>query len=84
MPYGQRIIDNIMPDGTKIAPDRTYTVVTNNFMANGGDGYDMFKNAVTRKDADPDIQAFFIRALQNVGSINYREDKRWSVGELRK
>ncbi len=84
MPYGQRIIDHVLPDGSKVALEKVYTVVTNSFMANGGDGYVMFKNAISRQDADPDIQAFFRRALQTVGSINYREDKRWSVGELRK
>ena len=84
MPQGQRIVDNIMPDGGKIALEKVYTVVTNGFLANGGDGYVMFKNAIKRQDADPDIQAFFQRALAKVGSINYQEDKRWSVGELRK
>ena len=84
MPQGQRIVDLVLPDGSKVAPEKIYTVVTNSFLANGGDGYVMFKNAISRKEVDPDIQAFFIRTLRNTGSINYREDKRWSVGELRK
>jgi 2',3'-cyclic-nucleotide 2'-phosphodiesterase/3'-nucleotidase len=84
MPQGQRIVDLVLPDGGKVALEKVYTVVTNSFLANGGDGYVMFKKAISRQEVDPDIQAFFIRALGNVGSINYREDKRWSVGELRK
>lgn len=38
-----------------IDPDRTYGVVTNNFMRNGGDGYAMFVDAEKAYDFGPDL-----------------------------
>ncbi|WP_207264630.1 5'-nucleotidase C-terminal domain-containing protein [Desulfovibrio sp. Huiquan2017] len=42
-----------------LAPDRTYRVVTNNYLASGGDGYDVLKSAASRCDTGfVDAQAF--------------------------
>ncbi|MGI8575272.1 MAG: 5'-nucleotidase C-terminal domain-containing protein, partial [Egibacteraceae bacterium] len=38
-PFGERVVEVSLPDGTPIDPDATYRVVTNNFMAAGGDEF---------------------------------------------
>lgn len=51
---GSRISD-IMVDGAAIDPAATYGVVSNNFVRNGGDGYDMFEDAMNAYDFGPDL-----------------------------
>ena len=51
---GARISD-VMVGGMPIDPAATYGVVSNNFVRNGGDGYDMFKTAMNAYDYGPDL-----------------------------
>lgn len=44
-PRGRRVLDLRLEDGTPVADDSTYSVTTNNFMAQGGDGYTMLRDA---------------------------------------
>ena len=84
MPRHRRILDSIVGStGQPLDPDRVYTVVTNDFLANGGDGFTMFKKALSRKEVAPDIKAFFRQALRQAGTIDYVSDRRWSVGKIR-
>ena len=53
-PVGERIADVMIGD-TPLEPDRMYTVVSNNFLRNGGDGYAMFEDAEDAYDFGPDI-----------------------------
>jgi 2',3'-cyclic-nucleotide 2'-phosphodiesterase (5'-nucleotidase family) len=48
-PAGNRVRGPTLEDGTPVHPDSTYVVTTNNFMATGGDGYTMLRDA-------PDVQ----------------------------
>ena len=48
-PAGERITSIRLADGTPLDMDKYYTVVVNDFMATGGDGYD-FTNARNMKD----------------------------------
>jgi 2',3'-cyclic-nucleotide 2'-phosphodiesterase/3'-nucleotidase len=38
-PRGERVADVRLADGSRLDPGRTYTVATNDFMAQGGDGF---------------------------------------------
>jgi 5'-nucleotidase len=51
---GSRISD-VMVGGAPIDPAATYGVVSNNYVRNGGDGYDMFKTAANAYDFGPDV-----------------------------
>ncbi len=51
---GSRISD-IMVGGEAIDPEAIYGVVSNNFVRNGGDGYDMFEDAMNAYDFGPDL-----------------------------
>jgi 5'-nucleotidase len=51
---GARISD-VMVGGAPIEMDKVYGVVSNNFVRNGGDGFDMFKGAMNAYDFGPDL-----------------------------
>ena len=54
-----RVSDVMVDEGGEwkpIDPDKTYGVVTNNFVRNGGDGYKMFVNASKAYDFGPGLE----------------------------
>ncbi|WP_187429452.1 Trifunctional nucleotide phosphoesterase protein YfkN [Roseobacter fucihabitans] len=53
-PAGSRISD-VMVGGAPIDPAKVYSVVSNDYVRNGGDGYDMFKTAENAYDFGPDL-----------------------------
>ncbi|MEP2641148.1 bifunctional metallophosphatase/5'-nucleotidase [Roseobacter sp.] len=53
-PAGSRISD-VMVGGAPIDPTKLYSVVSNNYVRNGGDGFDMFKDAKNAYDFGPDL-----------------------------
>lgn len=53
-PAGSRISD-VMVGGAPIDPEKLYSVVSNNYVRNGGDGYAMFKDAQNAYDFGPDL-----------------------------
>jgi 2',3'-cyclic-nucleotide 2'-phosphodiesterase (5'-nucleotidase family) len=53
-PAGSRIVDVTMDDGSKLDFGKKYTVVINDFMAGGGDGYSMLKCTGVGAN-DPDV-----------------------------
>ncbi len=46
LPAGQRVVSILNEDGTDFDLDKTYVLATNEFVANGGDGYTMFADKV--------------------------------------
>lgn len=59
-PDGQRVVPgSIRIDGVPLDDTRTYKVVANNFLAEGGDGYPVFKQAANKVDTQiVDLDAF--------------------------
>lgn len=53
-PAGERISD-VMVGGAPIEMDKTYGLVSNNYVRNGGDGYAMFVDAENAYDYGPDL-----------------------------
>ena len=53
-PAGSRISD-VMIGGAPVDAGKLYGVVSNNYVRNGGDGYDMFKTAQNAYDFGPDL-----------------------------
>ncbi|WP_370400684.1 bifunctional metallophosphatase/5'-nucleotidase [Sulfitobacter sp. JB4-11] len=51
---GSRVSD-VMVGGAPLEMDKVYGVVSNNYVRNGGDGYDMFKTAANAYDFGPDL-----------------------------
>ena len=83
LPEGEKIVDKLLPDGRKIDPNHDYKVLTNSYMANGGDGYTMFRNAISKRNFSTSMKGLMQLLVQQAGTINYTDDKRFSVGELR-
>lgn len=53
-PAGERVSD-VMVGGAAIDLAKSYNVVSNNYVRNGGDGYKMFKDAANAYDFGPDL-----------------------------
>lgn len=53
-PAGARVSD-VRINGAPLEMETVYGVVSNNFIRNGGDGYEMFKNAMNAYDFGPDV-----------------------------
>ncbi len=51
---GSRVSD-VMVGGAALDPAKMYGVVSNNYVRNGGDGYEMFKTAADAYDYGPDL-----------------------------
>ena len=64
-PLGSRILGMYMEDGTKVDMDKYYTVVTNDFMATGGDGYD-FTGAKNVVDTGIPIREALVENLKSL------------------
>lgn len=71
---GDRVTE-ITIAGESIDPNKTYTLVTNDFMSIGGDGYEMFK-AYQRTGEYELISEIFENAIRNDGEINPQIDNR--------
>lgn len=57
-PVGERISEVMIAEGDGFAPidaDKTYGVVSNDYVRNGGDGYEMFVGAENAYDFGPDL-----------------------------
>lgn len=65
-PIEQRIT-NLTLNGKALSPNQEYTVVTNSFLANGGDGFTVFKQASNVVTIGRDIDAT-IQYLSELGS----------------
>jgi 5'-nucleotidase len=67
LPQGRRVVaGSITIDGVPLDDARTYRVVANNFMAEGGDSYPMFAKATNKVDTGIlDIDAFIAMLVAN-------------------
>ena len=62
-PIGNRIVICKI-DGVPLDDDRTYKVLTTNFLADGGDGFYMFRNATSSKRTGMEVLQVMIRYLK--------------------
>ena len=71
-PVGDRVVTMRKLDGTELADDQQYTLVTSNYRATGTGGYECIGNSPTVKsysDEMPDLLIDFIRRNSPVGEI---------------
>lgn len=62
-PVGQRVVKCLIK-GQPLADDKTYRLLTSNFLADGGDGFLEFKNASFRKNTGVEILQSMIKYLK--------------------
>jgi 5'-nucleotidase/UDP-sugar diphosphatase len=65
--YNEKTCENVRINGEPIDPDATYKVATNSYMAAGGDGYSMFKNAIKSYDTSMFQRDVFIEYVKHLG-----------------
>lgn len=73
-PIGQRIdADSISLDGNTIEPDRSYRVTVNNFLAGGGDGFEMLTagSDVTVAGSDLDAMLDWLAAASPLAASSH-------------
>lgn len=70
LPYGQKVRDIYLPDGSKIDPIGEYTITVNNFMADGGDGFAVLKSGKNRVTNKVDLDAFVDYFKSFTGPVN--------------
>lgn len=79
-PPMSRVIDLANADGSPFDTSRTYIVAVNNFMAEGGDQYDVFKEAADKRDTQAPVREKleeYVRDLsKDGGMIDVRPDGR--------
>lgn len=78
-PVGSRIVDIEVQEGdafVPLDPAKTYGVVSNNFVRNGGDGYAMFRDAANVYDFGPDLADVTAEYMIQEGSYQPYTDGR--------
>jgi 2',3'-cyclic-nucleotide 2'-phosphodiesterase/3'-nucleotidase len=75
---GPRVRCARLSDGRPVSPDSTYSVVVNNFMAAGGAGYWMLKEAASaRQTGIVDLDALVAYLEKQPQPVSAPRDKRW-------
>jgi 5'-nucleotidase len=65
-PFGNRIDPaSIELNGTTLSPTATYRIVTNNFLADGGDSFSVFTEGTNRIGGGEDLEAFITYLEEN-------------------
>lgn len=77
-PAGERVSD-VMVGGAPVEMDKTYGVVSNNYVRNGGDGYKMFRDAENAYDYGPDLADVTAEYLAAQGPFKPYTDGRITV-----
>ena len=83
MPAGKRVVEVVMADGKPLMPSGSYKVVTNDFMASGGDGFTMFKEAKNLNDTYQPVREVLVDAIRRQQPLDFAGDDRltevWSI-----
>ncbi|MEP3637335.1 MAG: bifunctional metallophosphatase/5'-nucleotidase [Paracoccaceae bacterium] len=79
-PAGERITE-VLVNGAPLDMEKVYGVVSNNYVRNGGDGYDMFKTADDAYDYGPDLADVTAEFLAAKGPFSPYTDGRISAAE---
>ncbi len=73
---GERIVEITLSDGTQLEDEKLYKVVTNDFQADGGDGYTMFKEGLNRYNTNIPVREVLVDEIREKGSISPVDDGR--------
>jgi len=74
----RQIVRVTLPDGSILNPEYTYRVVTNDFLAAGGDGYTMFKEGTNVIDTHRLVREALIEVFKKFKTIDFQGDDRYS------
>ncbi len=77
LPPDKRIVEVTLPDGSVLNLEKTYRVVTNDFMAEGGDGYTIFKEGSSVIDTHRLVRDVLIEAIKKIKTMDFKGDDRF-------
>jgi 2',3'-cyclic-nucleotide 2'-phosphodiesterase (5'-nucleotidase family) len=84
-PQGQRIVSVTMLNGSPLQPEKIYRVVTNDFMASGGDEYTMFKEGKNGRDTNIPVRDVWVEAVKKQQVIHFMGDHRFiDIAEVKR
>ena len=75
-PYGSQLVEVRLSDGRLLDAAATYRIVTNDFMAAGGDEFTMFKQGSNVKDTFVPLRDALADAVKKAGTLNIKLDDR--------
>lgn len=75
-PAGERIVEITLADGTPLQDEKLYKVVTNDFQADGGDKYTMFKEGKNRYNTNIPVRDVLVNEIKAKGTISPVDDGR--------
>ncbi|MBI5878395.1 MAG: 5'-nucleotidase C-terminal domain-containing protein [Chloroflexi bacterium] len=85
-PAGQRVtaveIGSAAAGFKPLDPAATYRIVTNDFMAGGGDGYEMLKNGTAVRGGDVPVDSVVAEYIRARGTVSPRVEGRIANGAL--
>ena len=75
-PYGSQLIEARLADGRLLDPAATYRIVTNDFMAVGGDEFTVFKQGRNVTDTFIPLRDALADAVKKAGTLRIKKDDR--------
>jgi 5'-nucleotidase/UDP-sugar diphosphatase len=67
---------DVKVDGVPLDPTKTYRIATNNFLAAGGDGYEMLKQGANIYDTGTTVNSMLVGYIEKVGTITKSPDQK--------
>lgn len=78
-PKIERIVSVTIVNGTPLCLEKTYKVVTNDFLAAGGDGFTMFMRGRNLNDTSIPLRTILMNVIRKQNVIDFLGDHRWDV-----
>lgn len=75
-PAGKRVRSVMLADGTALRPDGVYSVATNDFLSNGGDGFAMFLKGTKVVNTNETLRDCVANYIRSQKTINFVYDAR--------
>lgn len=76
LPAGEKITAVTLANGAKLNPKKLYRVVTNDFMAQGGDGFTMFSQGKHVTDTQIPLRDCLLEAIKSAKTLEVTPDNR--------
>ena len=74
--YGEQLMEVRLADGRLLDPGATYRIVTNDFMAAGGDEFTMFQQGRNITDTFIPVRDALADAVKKAGTLRVKKDGR--------
>lgn len=81
-PWGSQVLEVRLGDGALLDPAKSYRVVTNDFMASGGDDFTMVKEGKNQIDTFIPVRDALAEGFKKAGTLKFiRDDRRMDMNK---